>query len=130
MATHVGVLDHGRLVQFGTPRDIYEDPSSIYVATRLGQPRINTLPSDVFGPAPQGASFIGLRPEHIVQGEGKAASVTRIEHLGDQTRLHLTIDNHSLVTLVDPHTSLRPGDTIPIRPERPLYFDNNGARVG
>ncbi len=26
MATHVGVLDRGRLVQFGTPREIYEQP--------------------------------------------------------------------------------------------------------
>src|SRR6056297_822996 len=52
MASHVGVLDHGRLVQFGTPREIYEDPVSVYVAERLGQPRINTLPADLFGAAP------------------------------------------------------------------------------
>ena len=130
MATHVGVLDQGRVVQFGSPREIYEDPSSIYVATRLGQPRINTLPADLFGSAPRGAALIGLRPEHIVEGEGRPAAVMRVEHLGDQTRLHLTIDNHSLVTLVDAHTPLRPGDTVSLRPERPLYFDANGARVG
>ena len=29
MATHVGVLNEGRLVQFGTPRDIYENPNSM-----------------------------------------------------------------------------------------------------
>ncbi|PWK53170.1 carbohydrate ABC transporter ATP-binding protein (CUT1 family) [Silicimonas algicola] len=52
MATHVGVLDRGRLVQFGTPREIYEDPVSIYAASRLGSPRINLLPVDVFGHAP------------------------------------------------------------------------------
>ncbi|MGD9914986.1 MAG: ABC transporter ATP-binding protein [Rhizobiaceae bacterium] len=130
MATHIGVLDHGRLVQFGTPRETYENPSSIYVATRLGQPRINTLPADFFGAAPPGAAYIGLRPEHIVEGDGRPASVTRIEHLGDQTRMHLMLGEHPLVTLVDPHTSLRPGDTISLRPERPLYFDANGARVG
>ena len=37
MATHVGVLKEGRLVQFGSPREIYEAPVSIYAATRLGQ---------------------------------------------------------------------------------------------
>ena len=52
MATHVGVLDHGRLVQFGTPREIYENPVSLYVASRLGLPRINALPADVFPGAP------------------------------------------------------------------------------
>lgn len=49
MATHVGVLDKGRLVQFGPPREIYEQPVSIYAASRLGQPRINVLPAEVFG---------------------------------------------------------------------------------
>ena len=39
MADHVGVLDQGRLVQFGTPRQIYENPVGIYAASRLGQPR-------------------------------------------------------------------------------------------
>jgi multiple sugar transport system ATP-binding protein len=130
MATHVGVLDHGRLVQFGTPRDIYENPSSLYVATRLGQPRINALPAHLFGSAPPGAALIGLRPEHIVEGEGRAATVTRVEHLGDQTRLHLALENHPLVTLVDAHTPLRPGDIISLRPEKPLYFDARGVRTG
>lgn len=129
MATHVGVLDQGRLVQFGTPREIYENPSSIYVATRLGQPRINTLPADLFGPAPAGAATIGLRPEHIHAGDGRPASVVRVEHLGDQTRLHLDIAGYALVTLADPHTPLAPGDTVAVRPANPLYFDSNGLRI-
>jgi multiple sugar transport system ATP-binding protein len=129
MATHVGVLENGRLVQFGTPREIYENPVSIYVATRLGQPRINTLPADLFGPAPSGAATIGLRPEHIMQGEGREAKVGRIEHLGDQTRLHLKLDGHDILTLTEVHTPLVPGDTVAIRPEKPLYFDAGGSRV-
>ena len=36
LATRIGVLERGRLVQVGTPREIYEDPVSMYVATRLG----------------------------------------------------------------------------------------------
>jgi multiple sugar transport system ATP-binding protein len=129
MATHVGVLDHGRLVQFGSPREIYEEPASIYVATRLGLPRINTLPAGVFGGAPAGAAMIGLRPEHIVQGEGQEASVTRVEHLGDQTRLHLMLAGHELVTVSDVHTLLKPGDVIAVRPDNPLYFNADGDRI-
>src|SRR4030088_1081892 len=41
MATHIGVLDQGRLVQIGSPRAIYADPVNAYVATRLGSPAIN-----------------------------------------------------------------------------------------
>jgi multiple sugar transport system ATP-binding protein len=129
MATHVGVLDHGRLVQFGTPRQIYEEPVSAYVASRLGQPHINLLPADAFGPAPAGAARIGLRPEHIVQGEGHLATVRRIEHLGDQTRLHLTLGSHQIVTLSDVHTPLRPGDSLSILPQDPLWFDASGNRL-
>ncbi|WP_308918288.1 ABC transporter ATP-binding protein [Jannaschia sp. LMIT008] len=129
MATHVGVLDRGRLVQFGTPRAIYEDPVSVYAASRLGQPRINVLPADLFPGAPHGASHIGLRPEQIRQGEGQDAAVTRVERLGDQTRLHLSLAGHDIVTVTDAHTDLRGGDHIQIRPDRPFYFGADGARI-
>ena len=129
MATHIGVLDQGRLVQFGTPREIYEQPVSTYVASRLGQPRIALLPADAFGAPRPGAAQIGLRPEHIVQGEGQPATVRRVEHLGDQTRLHLTFGPHEIITLADPQTALTAGDSIPIRPQSPLWFDATGARI-
>ncbi len=129
MATHVGVLDHGRLIQFGTPREIYENPVSVYAASRLGLPRINVLPADLFSGAPAGAKTIGLRPEHIIQGEGENSMVKRVEHLGDQTRLHLIFKDHELVTVTDAHTQLRHGDIVKIRPDQPYYFDAAGARV-
>lgn len=129
MATHVGVLDHGQLVQFGTPREIYENPVSIYAAGRLGQPHINILPADLFGPAPPGAAKIGLRPEQIVQGRGHDSLVKRVEHLGDQTRLHLSYQNHDLITVTGAHTALKSGDIVKIEPDRPFYFDATGARI-
>lgn len=129
MATHVGVLDQGRLVQFGTPREIYESPVSVYVASRLGQPRINLLPAEVFPGAPPAAATIGLRPEHIALGEGQPARVGRIEHLGDQIRLHLSLGPHALVTLAEAHSRFAPGDTVSVRPRGALYFDASGQRL-
>jgi multiple sugar transport system ATP-binding protein len=129
MATHIGVLDQGRLVQFGSPRDIYENPVSLYVAGRLGIPRLNVLPAGLFGSAPKGAVTIGLRPEHIAPGSGKKANVTRVERLGDQTRLHLRLEGHDIITLTDVHSQLEPGDHIAIEPRNPLYFDTNGNRI-
>ena len=129
MATHVGVLDHGRLVQFGTPREIYENPNSIYVASRLGLPRINILPAGLFDGAPAGADRIGLRPEHIAQGEGRAATIRRVEQLGDQTRLHLTLEGHDITTLAIPDTTYTPGEEIRIAPRNPLSFDAQGQRI-
>tara|TARA_R100001143_G_scaffold62663_1_gene66536 strand:+ start:24102 stop:25097 length:996 start_codon:yes stop_codon:yes gene_type:complete len=129
MATHVGVLDKGKLVQFGPPRAVYEDPVSIYAASRLGQPRINILPADLFGAVPAGAVSIGLRPEQIAQGDGQECRVTRVEHLGDQTRLHLTLKGHNLITVTDAHTALTNDSILKIQPQDPLYFDANGIRV-
>src|SRR2546430_17576990 len=38
MADRIGVMREGRLVQVGTPREIYERPDNAYVASRLGTP--------------------------------------------------------------------------------------------
>lgn len=128
MATHIGVLEEGRLVQYGTPKEIYEDPTSVYVASRLGSPRINILPAELFPGSHKGA-LIGLRPENIRQGDGIDATVLRSEHLGDQTRLHLDVNGHAISTLTDPHQDYANNTTIKISPQNPLYFDASGARV-
>ena len=49
MADRIGVLSEGRLVQLGTPREVYETPRSVYVAQRLGTPRMNLVPVGVLG---------------------------------------------------------------------------------
>jgi multiple sugar transport system ATP-binding protein len=129
MATHVGVLDDGKLVQFGTPRDIYENPNSLYVASRLGVPRINFLPVDVFGGMPADVATIAMRPENIEQGVGQDAEIQRIEHLGDHTRLHLMLKGHALTTLAHPNTTYEPGTHLKIAPKDPLCFDAAGDRI-
>jgi len=65
---------------------------------------------------------------HIgVLDEGKL--VLRVEHLGDQTRLHLSYQNHDLVTVTDAHTELEGGDKLKITPHNPFYFDKAGNRI-
>ena len=128
MATHIGVLQDGKLVQYGTPREIYENPNSVYVASRLGLPRINVLPSELFAGSHKGPQ-IGLRPEHIMEGEGAEARVIRAEHLGDQTRLHLDLSGHSVITVAAEGRTYHPNSTINVTPREALYFDAGGARV-
>lgn len=136
MATRIGVLDHGRLVQVGTPREIYEWPRNIYVATRLGMPSINLLPASAFPaqPMPPGTSTIGARTEHVVVGrsvkdQSSAARVDWIEHLGDQNHLHLSLGAHKLVTLVDPDMPLQVGDAVDLSLRGALYFAADGERI-
>ena len=106
MATTIGVLDAGRLVQSGSPRDIYEKPREplrrLPSRPAAHQHRCRSTCSAV---TPRtGRSPWGCAHEHLVQGEGMAGTVTRVEHLGDQTRLHLSLGGHDIVTLSDVHT--------------------------
>ncbi len=128
MATHVGVLQDGHLVQFGSPREIYENPSSLYVASRLGLPRINVLPSTLFGGDHKGPQM-GLRPENISEGDGPEAQIIRVEHLGDQMRLHLDLQGHAITTLAAQGQTYAQGKMLKIQPRDPLYFDAAGDRV-
>jgi multiple sugar transport system ATP-binding protein len=47
MADRIGIVAEGRLMQVGTPREIYGNPANLHVAARLGQPHINLLPADL-----------------------------------------------------------------------------------
>ena len=137
MATRIGVLEKGRLVQVGTPREIYEDPRNTYVATRLGQPAINLVPEGIIetGGAPSGTKLVGVRTEHlkIARLNGSAAAcvgkVEWIEHLGDQNYLHVSVGEHRLVTLSASDSELEAGDTVAIKAVKPLFFDASGARI-
>jgi multiple sugar transport system ATP-binding protein len=136
MADRIGVMNEGVLIQLGTPREIYERPNSAYVASRLGTPAINIIPSELLGSerVPPQARTVGLRTEHIrISSLGRSGPVARVhwvEHLGDQNHVHLKLAEHSLVTLADPAQPLKAGDEVSLEFTEPLYFDQTGNRVG
>jgi len=135
MASRIGILSDGALVQIGTPREVYERPANTYVAAHLGTPAINLIPASLLSTpgAPAGTHTIGARTEQLRIGHahnGAAQGVLkRIEHLGDQNHLHLEIAGHSLVTLADPHARWKAGDTLAIELVDPTYFDATGQRI-
>jgi multiple sugar transport system ATP-binding protein len=138
MASRIGVMEAGRLVQIGSPREIYENPASTYVATRLGQPNINLLPRRLLGDmaAPAEAEVVGARTEHVRlskaggAAQGVSGSIKWIEHLGDQNHLHVALGDAEIVTLADPDSGLGVGDRVSIELARPLFFGADGRRVG
>jgi multiple sugar transport system ATP-binding protein len=143
LATRIGVLDHGQLVQVGSPREIYEDPISTTVAARLGSPRINLLPRAALGAHIQtdaSTATVGVRAEHVVlNGSGNAggltAEVRRIEILSDQRLVHMVItaadgSAQSLVSAgASTFTSLAPGQKVAVSLSRTLSFDAAGQRL-
>jgi multiple sugar transport system ATP-binding protein len=135
LASRVGVIENGRLVQVGTPRQIYEDPVNTYVAARLGSPPINLVPRALFADAamPDAARLVGARTEHVrlrkACGRNGVGRVTWVEHLGDQDHLHILVGEQDFVTLGDPESGLVPGDEVTAELVDPLFFDAGGARV-
>ena len=133
MANRIGVINAGRLIQVGSPRQVYEDPDSIYVAQRLGQPQINLMPADFLpnGKLPTDAKTLGVRTEHLAIEKSKSgkATVERVEHLGDQNHLHVMLGERRITTLVPPDAKFTAGDKVNLKPVKPLYFDASGNRL-
>jgi multiple sugar transport system ATP-binding protein len=133
MADRIGILADGRLVQIGTPREIYADPANLHVAARLGQPHINLMPVGVLPGVspPAGTTIVGARTEHLmIDTVGEAnAKITAVEHLGDQNHLHIVTNGCKLVSLADPYVALKPGDAIRITLKNPLFFSAAGERL-
>ena len=46
MATKIVVLKDGYIQQIGTPKEIYNNPSNVFVATFIGSPAMNILPCE------------------------------------------------------------------------------------
>ena len=51
LSTRMGVMNHGRIVQVGTPTQIYESPATRFVADFIGS--VNLFEGQVLGEAPQ-----------------------------------------------------------------------------
>ena len=114
LAARIGVIDQGRLVQVGTPRQIYEEPVNAYVATRLGSPGINLLPRALFPDtaAPPAASVIGARTEHIRIRKSRERLSDRQGYLDRASRRSESpacggAASDDLVTLADPDIGSR-----------------------
>ena len=135
MASRIGVIREGQLLQMGSPREIYESPADRYVASRLGTPPINFLPARLLSevPLPAGTETVGIRTEHLAIGRSNGGKlvgrVHRVEHLGEQNHVHLEYKGEVLVTLADPHQPLDAGRDVELSLLHPLYFDAAGRRI-
>ncbi len=82
LGTRIAVLNQGRLVQFDTPRRIYREPATRFVAEFIGRPAMNTIDGVVSDGAfragalelvvngrAEGPTALGIRPEQIVLRE-------------------------------------------------------------
>ncbi|MBA2521603.1 MAG: ABC transporter ATP-binding protein [Chloroflexia bacterium] len=117
MGDRIAVMDQGRIRQLGTPADIYNQPADVFVATFVGSPPMNLVPT------PDGSLLLGFRPEHFFRHEGPAADglktfpfhVHREEYLGAERLYYGEIGETRVVARfpVTATTTAPPGDTYP-----------------
>ncbi|MEM8851584.1 MAG: ABC transporter ATP-binding protein [Pseudomonadota bacterium] len=99
-ADQVVVMHDGRVVQQGTPQELFERPAHTFVGYFIGSPGMNVLPAEVSGTTatiggiavplaadhgtPTGRVEIGIRPEFVTLTEagGLPIQITRIEDVG------------------------------------------------
>ena len=55
MGDSIAVMKHGVLQQIGTPEDLHTSPANTFVATFIGSPAMNLLPSGALGVGVGGA---------------------------------------------------------------------------
>jgi sn-glycerol 3-phosphate transport system ATP-binding protein len=98
MGTDIVLLDMGRIMQQGSPREIYQRPQNLFAARFIGAPPMNVVDaaaahvSDVA--VPEGSYTLGFRPERarlLPEGQpvpgrhiGIGGRVVTCEMLGDQ----------------------------------------------
>jgi multiple sugar transport system ATP-binding protein len=151
MADRIAVLDHGKVVQLGTPHDIYDRPATTFVAQLVGSPRINLMAAarengtihvpnssiqmpvgNISGALPA-AFTLGVRPEDVQpNSDGPfTGRVALIEPLGVETLLYIKSGEQTLVSTVPGMTSAQLGSDLrfDIVRERLHFFNPAGERV-
>jgi multiple sugar transport system ATP-binding protein len=141
LGDRIALLRDGRIVQTGTPEDLYERPETPFAASFIGQIPMNLVDASVLeergnlylclgearlllppGPAARVRSVgsaeirFGIRPEHTGVARGIAGppvegTVTATENLGRELLVRVRTGNHTLSVLTD-DKSVREGDAV------------------
>ncbi|MER8606743.1 ABC transporter ATP-binding protein [Mesorhizobium sp. M1233] len=115
MADRVAVFNDGKIMQIGTPEDIYQRPKTRFVADFVGSS--NVLPPDFVQRYAGQRRWGSLRPESIrigrANGEGVAARLVSTNYLGATTRLALDAEGLRLHAIVPAGAALpREGEAV------------------
>ena len=78
MATHVAVVNKGRIEQFGAPQDLVDNPASAFVATFVGTPPNNLIPVRRDGDG----YMVGSKRMHLTPPDVDCVAMFRADTLG------------------------------------------------
>ncbi|WP_439154028.1 ABC transporter ATP-binding protein [Yoonia sp.] len=152
LADRIAVMKGGKIMQLGSPDEIYNQPRNLYVADFIGSPSMNFLEGQLEGGTfkvddmvmpMSGYQFadgqtadrpavIGIRPEHVVTGPLAAdaplqfdATIDLVEPMGSDTLVYAKLGRHLFRVRMDGQARVKAGETLPIGidPSRASLFD-------
>jgi ABC-type sugar transport system ATPase subunit len=136
MGDRIAVMSKGVLQQIGTPEELYTRPANTFVATFIGSPAMNLLPTTTLG-LNAGEALAGFRPEHVQLGNSRpnaasyVAQVEVVEYLGDEQLAHLRLGDRPVVAKlpVEPRLTAGSTQTFSVPLDRVLLFDEGSGRA-
>jgi len=144
LADRIVVLNGGVVQQVGTPRELFDTPANVFVATFIGSPSMNLLPAVGHGDtsavegldggvpvAGDGPYTLGVRPTDLRLGDGPLQGVVDVvESLGAEALVHLRLGPYEIVAQVPEPSGHTAGQTVPIGLARVHRFDpRSGSRL-
>ncbi len=142
LSDRMAVLHKGVIQQCGTPQEIYNQPTNLFVAGFMGNPPMNLLSGNLTVRAPRTSIprdriILGVRPEHIHPSRAKGreaitAQVFLVEPMGSEIWLEVVCDGSRLKVKASADFDVKAGETIYIKiDERKVQvFDNvTGSRI-
>ncbi|MEO8756636.1 MAG: ABC transporter ATP-binding protein [Devosia sp.] len=151
MGDRIGILNRGRIIQVGTPSEIYNNPRDIFVAGFVGSPAINLLEGKIAAgkavvtphsfelpieaSVGEGRYTFGIRPEdvRVESGAPVEAKVHDIENHGMEKILTMRVANHLVRAGVPARVNVAVEDTVRFgwNPGKVILFDvKSGLNLG
>jgi spermidine/putrescine transport system ATP-binding protein len=155
MSDRIAVMSAGRILQIGTPRDIYDRPAESFVADFIGETNFlsgsvisvernsarvklacgaNVLAGYPEGFSPNGKVTIVVRPEHAdlvadpLQGT-VSGTLANIVYIGTDTHYHVTLDSDGKDFIVRRQNSRANPGVYETGVRVGIRFEDDGARV-
>jgi multiple sugar transport system ATP-binding protein len=143
LGDRIAVLQAGKLEQVDTPRRIYEQPATVFVASFFGAPPMNLLGATRDGdqaqagplrlPAPPDGPnelIVGIRPEHLALARPGSDSLAPGPH-GAETHLEIDAEGISIRTRLAGFDAPGLGETATLmaQPGQWRWFDPETGRA-
>jgi multiple sugar transport system ATP-binding protein len=137
MADRIVVMREGVVEQVGSPLELYDRPTTLFVAGFIGSPSMNLLKGSVrtdgkltfvteagvelpLKSAPSGIDgrpcIYGVRPEHLALGDDFRAKISVVEPTGSETQVFARLGDQPIVAVFRDRISAQPGDNLPLSP--------------